>query len=141
MLLNSNFFILLPNVSRVNKMHLATVKIPRLFCLTAIVLLMLCNIMLIVLKVIPLDQKIELLISIPKCYQFPKYSIITLSLDDIQSAQIKPDNRNSIFFLITACSKNVEIELNARYFGKITFQIYRSIKLIKIMSVQASMRN
>lgn len=92
-------------------------SIPRKFFLVAcVVLLVLCNITLIVLKVVPSGQNIELLISIPKCYQHPNHITNTRFLNDILAAKMKPNDKSSIFFLVTACSKGGVLNLNARYF-------------------------
>lgn len=97
-------------------MRLANMSISRKFYLTACVILLgLCNIVLILLKVVPSGQKIELVIRKPKCYQYPNYSTNTRFFDDILTAKMKPIDKRSIFFLITTCSKDDAINLNARY--------------------------
>ena len=95
-------------------MHSINVTNPRVFCLTAsIVLFVVCNVTLIVLNVVPLSPKIELVIS-RKCYEFPNHLTNTDLLDDILTAKIKPSDRRSIFFLVTTCSSDDATALNAR---------------------------
>lgn len=97
-------------------MRLKTVTNLRIFCMIAsIVLFVLCNIALIILKVIPFDQNIELVINKPKCYEFSSGLVNATLLDDILTVKIAQDGK-SIFFLVTACSKTNTIAFNSRYF-------------------------
>ena len=91
----------------------------RSFWLRIFLLISICGLVwLHTISVLEARNNQRMMVKRRNCYQFPGYlnNENAEILDDILNAKVKPNGGKSIFFLMTGCSEQGEINFSSRYF-------------------------